>query len=657
MPTNASAPTPTPAEQPNKQKTEPRSAILGATTDLQEFLAANSSEQLDLKDRQRMIDQALILIEQVYVHLPLKRSMHAVDPVQRLKLLRYRLKQMSEQQFHTELLEVFTELRDLHTNYLLPDPYRSKTALLPFLIEEYFEGAGRLYMVSHLVEGFHHPNFKRGVVITHWNGIPIERAVELNAARQAGSNAEARHARGLEAMTIRPLGFTLPPDEEWVMVHYLTDGEPHTIQFKWRVIEPPPSPSGVDPNSSASPASFGLGFDALTETARRVKKTLFAPDAMEAEQRISALIASGALAAEPEAHQPVLNQTSTMPDVFSFKTVHTPSGDFGYIRIWTFMTDDADAFINEFMRILTLLPQDGIILDVRGNGGGFMTAGERLLQLLTPRPIEPARLHLINTPLTLELCERVPPLKPWYDSIAQSVETGATFSYGFPLEPIESYNRLGQQYYGPVVLIVDALCYSTTDIFAAGFQDHGIGFILGTSGNTGAGGANVWTHELLQSYFPATNSPFKPLPMNASLRVALRRTTRVGERAGVPVEELGVVPDEIHRMTRNDLLNDNEDLIGHAAKVLSKLQPHQLNLAADPYSNGTVHIKAKTKNISRLDVYLAGRPRLSSDVTDGETTLAVPVGSRQPKDAEVYAFVDDALVAVKRLALQPDKSK
>ena len=54
---------------------------------------------------------------------------------------------------------------------------------------------------------------------------------------------------------------------------------------------------------------------------------------------------------------------------------------------------------------------------------------------------------------------------------------------------------------GPVVLITDARCYSTTDIFAAGFQDHKVGTILGTDNNTGAGGANVWTLELIRQYF------------------------------------------------------------------------------------------------------------------------------------------------------------
>ena len=38
-----------------------------------------------------IVEQALVLLEQNYVHLPLKMAMHAVNPVQRLRLLRTQL--------------------------------------------------------------------------------------------------------------------------------------------------------------------------------------------------------------------------------------------------------------------------------------------------------------------------------------------------------------------------------------------------------------------------------------------------------------------------------------------------------------------------------------------------------------------------------------
>ena len=65
------------------------------------------------------------------------------------------------------------------------------------------------------------------------------------------------------------------------------------------------------------------------------------------------------------------------------------------------------------------------------------------------------------------------------------------------------------------------------------------------------------------------DSPIEDLPNGADMRVAIRRTTRVGDNAGLPLEDLGVVPDSTHELTRNDLMNDNADLINEAARILS----------------------------------------------------------------------------------------
>ena len=187
----------------------------------------------------------------------------------------------------------------------------------------------------------------------------------------------------------------------------------------------------------------------------------------------------------------------------------------------------------------------------------------------------------------------------------EAVETGAAFSQGFSLLPVEKYNDIGQKYYGPVVLLTDALCYSTTDIFSAGFQDHGIGKILGTSGNTGAGGANVWDHGLLRRSLRSRNSPLLPLPRMASFQVAIRRTTRVGERTGVPLEDLGVTPDQVHLLTRKDVLKDNVDLINRAAKLLVT-EPNSFPVEARARARRQCPVKTRTSR--RLDVMLNDRP-------------------------------------------------
>lgn len=617
----------------------------------------------DLTTRQMLeiVEQALVLVEQVYVHLPLKRAMHAVEPIQRLKLLRQRLAGLSERAFHDEMLGIFAHLRDLHTNYILPDPFHDRVAYLPFRIQDYFDDDGqRHYVVTQVTPGAVNPNsadkyFKRGVLVTHWNGIPIDRAVQLNADREAGSNLEARRARGLEALTIRPMALSLPPDEEWVAISYRTSAKSRAreIRFNWEVLALDPTLEGVDPLSATGAAARLLGIDAKSDLERRTRKKLFAPEAIAVERRVAADPATAQAATGTvftgSTGDIDYTKVSTMPRVFEFRKVKTQYGRFGYIRIRTFNVPSDEGFVNEFIRIAALLPQNGLVIDVRGNGGGLIVAGERLLQLLTPRQIDPERLHFLNTSLTLSLCQRNDFIQEWRDSIAQAVETGATYSQGFPLAPLDRYNDIGQTYQGPVVLVIDALCYSTTDIFTAGFQDHEIGVVLGTSANTGAGGANVWGLDLLQQCLPGPNSPFKTMPKNASFRVAIRHTTRVGKRSGVLVEDLGIVPDKIHRITRNDVLRSGVDLIERATKILSKKPVYSLSAEVEDATPPRVVVTSK--KITRVDAILNDRPYTSVDVKRGTAKFELPPLPLGANVLELRGFQRGQLKVSTRLAV------
>jgi hypothetical protein len=85
--------------------------------------------------------------------------MHAVDPIQRLRLLSHQLDHIREEamppelDFHNELTRIFNSLRDLHTAYRLPSPFREKTAWLPFFIEEIHVRGERKHIVSKVVAG------------------------------------------------------------------------------------------------------------------------------------------------------------------------------------------------------------------------------------------------------------------------------------------------------------------------------------------------------------------------------------------------------------------------------------------------------------------------------------------------------------------------
>ncbi len=537
---------------------------LGAIIGLPDFLATTG--ELSPAERRTIVEQALTLIDDVYVHLPLKRAMHAVDPVQSLKLLRRRIATLSERQFHNEMIDIFKSLRDLHTNYMLPAPYNQHTAFLPFLMEEFYDNDGRHYLVSRLIAGFQHDTFVPGVEVTHWSGAPIDRAVSMNADREAGSNLAARHVRGLDGMTVRPMRMSLPPAPEWVIVGYRSSGQDHEIRLPWQVFRPGPSAEGdgTDAESGVELATT-IGLDLNLELTNQARKLLFAKHAVDLAEEAASLTAKGAGAKKQL--DTFVGANSLFPETFQFDSFDGSQGDVGYLRIRTFGDPRPHEFVPEVIRILGLLPQERLIIDVRGNGGGIIINGERLLQLFSPGPVEAERLHFINNELTLAIANSNALggfAKRWAPSIDLSTVTGAVYSQGFPIEDPAQTNAIGRRYEGKAVLITDARCYSTTDIFAAGFQDNNLGTILGVDDNTGAGGANVFTHDLLRHVLPGADSPFKALPRGADMRVAIRRTTRVGDNAGLPLEDLGVRPEERHQLTRDDVLEGNRDLIAAA---------------------------------------------------------------------------------------------
>jgi C-terminal processing protease CtpA/Prc len=627
-------------------------APVAGSVPLHDFLA--TAGLLTHAERMVLVEQALLLLEGNYVHLSLKMAMHAVSPVQRLRLLRARLIRQDdstmdpERIFHMEMSGIFHSVRDLHTNYLLPAPFAGMIAYLPFQVEKYGDGDDEKYIVTRLAQGMSAPPFDVGVEVTHWNGMPIARAVAVNADRFAGSNMAARLARGVDSLTIRSLRLHLPPDEEWVTVSYLDpSGVRRELREPWLVA---PNAPALTETETVTTSAAALGVDLHADETSRARALLYAPRAVEQTFGNMAV----ALSAEPaEAGTEV---PTTLPLAFRARSVVTASGTFGHLRIFTFSVKDPAAFVAEFVRLVELLPADGLILDVRGNGGGNILASEFTLQTMTPRRITPEPVQFSCTPLNLEIARRHKDnpthqidLGAWFPSLDQAVETGSIYSSAFSISPEDAANAVGQRYFGPVVLVTDARCYSATDIFAAGFQDHEIGPVLGVDDSTGAGGANVWTHGLLKALRnlpPDPETPYADLPRQADMRVAIRRTLRVGKLAGTPVEDLGVRSDVRYTMTRRDVLENNVDLLDAAGALLAARPVRLLRLTPSLTADGMLRLQLTTQGVDRVDVYLDGRPRGSSDMTDGDATLSFP-DAAGTTTVQVEGFAGGQLVAAR----------
>jgi acyl-CoA thioesterase FadM len=135
------------------------------------------------------------------------------------------------------------------------------------------------------------------------------------------------------------------------------------------------------------------------------------------------------------------------------------------------------------------------------------------------------------------------------------------------------------------------------------------------------------------------------------MRVAIRRTLRVGAQAGTELEDLGVVPDELHSMTRDDILKKNVDLMEHAGKLLASMPVVQMAIKVAAGAGDTLKIQVDTQNIDRLDFYLDSRPQRSEQVSAQANNVAVELTRKGGKVLQLQGFQQDKLVAARRMAL------
>lgn len=577
-------------------------------------------------ERQVVVSTFTTLVEGLYSHLPLKKAMYAADPVQSLRLLAQRAPVLDDLAFHHELARILTSLRDAHTRYVGPGRLAGYAAMLPFLVELHGAPPGVRYIVSKVAtrrDLVGDDRFVAGVELVWWNAVPMDQAVQLHADRETAGRADSRRARALESLTFRALQFGPPPDERWVVVGYVdADGEEREVRIDWRVVKPKRARTAGRPTEVSWEA---YALDPAAETNRRVKKLLFAPDDWfddhAGRPRPARRRGRGA---GPGSWLP-----SAFQDSVSAKDVDTPSGRFGYLRLWSFDVADDIAFVDEVARLLGLLPEGGLIVDLRGNPGGLIRAAERMLQLLGPGPIVPTRFSLLATPLTRAMvgaAHNAVHLGSWHQSLEEAVANGELYSQALPITPPERCNDVGQVYGGPVVAVVDPNTYSAGDLFAAGFVDNDLGLLVTVGEATGAGGANVWMAAQVQDALLGTRYELPALPAGIGFSIAVRRATRAGRADGLVIEDVGVRGHRSYTMTEEDLVGGNAGLLRTCGELLAGQPATRLRAVAA--ADGSA-VEVETGGLDRVDVYVDERPERSVAVVDGPTGVPVPAGWRE----------------------------
>lgn len=603
-----------------------RAALLAAAEAAVE--AEPAPVALSAAERRSIVDTLRSLLEGLYVHLAQKRASYAFDPLQRLRLLGERVADdaISDGVFHREMAQIFTDLRDAHTRYLGPRRHADHARFLPIMVERFVDPDDTSGYLASKVAGltpaekarFTRAGFENGVELTHWNGVKIARALELYAERETGGRPDARIARALESLTIRPLRYALPPDEDWVDIRFLTKrGAERELRLEWRqVIVSPTEPS-------AGSARGELAYDPVADAAREIKKMLFAGKVWLREKE--ALAGSR----RPTVREAIDDGWTSDGDewlsgqfgaAMVAKVVRHRRRVYGYLRIYSFQVADDQAFIAEAAELLAQLPSAGLIVDLRSNPGGLIWAAEGLLQLLTPNTIEPTRFSMAATDMSRAVVHAPQNrrLAPWAESLDEAVATGANRSRGVPLTPVDRCNNRGQSYGGPVIALVDANTYSAGDLFAAGFVDNDVGRLICTDLATGGGGANVWLPSDVDRALVGTGYELPSLgPVSYTLSV--RRAERVGE-SGADIEDTGVTSSFRRNLTRRDLVDNNRDLLDYACGLLATevVTSMQVEVVDD-----TVSVTAE--RLSSAQLVRDGVALLSVEIdASGRATIPLP---------------------------------
>jgi hypothetical protein len=570
------------------------------------------AKPLNWGQRLEILEALGLVLEGVYAHLPLKRSLYGFDILRAIEQLRLQLHTMTDLQFPRALTTMLNRLRDAHTQYQGPWTRKEPIASLPFLVEAYGPAERPRFVVSK-VDGrsFRDRHFKPGVEVEYWNGVAFRQALELHAENETGGRPDARQARALESMTFRSLDYAPPPEEEWVIVGYREEnGTRREIRLYWE---------GFDPQRAAGAARSratrrNRGINPGAEAVRRAKKYRFNPKKWRMDRRIKRMRAA--------------SLRDTYEDFLSSDTkVTRRSGDVGYLRIWSFDVDDDTEFLEAAIEHLRQLPQDGLIIDIRDNPGGFIYAAERMLQLFTPNPITPTKFALRATRLTAAMSRATfnqSDLGPWRESLTNCESTGEPYSSHIPITSYEQCNDVGQYYGGPVVLVTNANTYSSGDLFAAGFVDNRLGPVICIGEATGAGGANVWESADVRDALAQTSQRLPDLPPGVSFQVAIRRAVRGSlEAEGTLIEDAGV-PGRPYALTYNDIFFESADLIEHCAEILRTLPSTQLS----GRFRGK-RLEVATQGLERLEFFVDDNPAAVHFELQGDGYQSVEVAARK----------------------------
>jgi C-terminal processing protease CtpA/Prc len=592
------------------------------------------------EERQTLVDQAHLFMSKLFVHrqVKVKDFGNAVDPIPKLEALKKEAAQLSNEELHQRLNRIFVDLHDLHTNYIAPKPLSCAATFIPVKFESVTDENRAVVLVSGKLKL--EPKASEGIEVgdelVSINGITTDKWIAELGIISGGANEDAMKVRAVEMLSLRSLATQLLPKEDELELVFKRDGKEFTKTIPWfayRDLDCIASEGAEEDGKELK--GFRHKFDLAQDDFQKKYNRIFGtPTLVSKSKRWTA--------------------PSPLDEVFEVDTLSTPAGLVGYVKLKGFSWDnsnlDVATVVEGFRREIEgrLSKAIGLVIDVRGNPGGYIVFAEKLVQLFSTKEVEPTKVQMLANQLNEDIFLKANGQEDnrWSSAVRGALKAGKEMISPMPITPKTEANSLGQIWFRPVVVLTDAACFSACDLFSAGMQDNGAGVVIGIHKTTGAGGANVMEHSVFRQIMEGDDNPFQALPYAQNMRVAWRQSVRSGKYAGQLIEDAGVKSDLIVPMKREDVGTESKELMKAIHKIIDGMQPKYTSGmevrrgSSVLLSNGE---EAKWNEVvygvDSVEILVEGKAisKISVDASRGdkETTLSIPDLKKEWSDQSV----------------------
>ena len=153
-------------------------------------------------ERLNILDALSRVLDGVYVHLPLKRSLYGLTSCEGSS--NYVSSAHDDRpRVSPRMTLLMNRLRDAHTQYQGPWRYRSRSRVSRSSLRPTARGDPDVRRVESGPTFGSRPHFVAGVTITHWNGVPFDRAVDLHAESETGGRPDSARRRSTRSRSDR----------------------------------------------------------------------------------------------------------------------------------------------------------------------------------------------------------------------------------------------------------------------------------------------------------------------------------------------------------------------------------------------------------------------------------------------------------------------